>query len=348
MHNTRKVKIGNVTIGGGCPVAVQSMCNTDTRNVDATVGQILRLEDAGCQITRVAVSDMDGVRALSKIKEKISIPIVADIQFDYRLAVESAMAGADKIRINPGNIGSEAGVKKVADICREKNIPIRIGVNTGSIDKNILEKYGQASPEAMVASVKQSIQELNRFDFDNIVVALKSSNVKKTVQAYTLMSRECDYPLHVGVTEAGDGWSGAIKSSVGIGYLLLNSIGDTIRVSLTDDPVKEVEAGYEILRACGLYEGGVEIISCPTCSRCHYDLMKLSGEIKERTKHIKRPLKIAIMGCAVNGPGEAKDADIGVAGGNGEGLIFVKGEIIKKVAEAQLADSLMNEIETMI
>ncbi|NQV13768.1 MAG: flavodoxin-dependent (E)-4-hydroxy-3-methylbut-2-enyl-diphosphate synthase [Parcubacteria group bacterium] len=346
---TRKIAIGSVKIGGNLPVAIQSMCNTDTRDVKETVKQIKELEKAGCEIIRVAVPDMEAAKAIGEIKKYISIPLVADIHFDYKLALECADQGADKLRINPGNIGSDEKVKAVVDKAKEKNIPIRIGVNAGSLEKDILEKYkGEATAEGMVESAQRHIKILEDLDFHDIVVSLKASDVPRTIEAYELLSNQVDYPLHVGITEAGTVRSGTIKSAVGIGSLLSRGIGDTIRVSLTADPAEEVRVGWEILKSLGLRERGVEIISCPTCGRTEIDLIKLVQEVEEKTAHITQSLKIAVMGCVVNGPGEAREADIGVAGGKGQGVIFKKGEILKTVKEDKIADELMKEIDKII
>lgn len=344
---TKEIKIGNVRIGNGKPIAVQSMCNTKTQNTIDTVKQIKELEEAGCAITRVAVPDLEAARAIYEIKKQIAIPLVADIHFDYKLALEAISAGADKIRINPGNIGSDEKVKAVADACKQKNIPIRIGVNSGSLERHILEKYGHPTAEALTESALYHISLLNKFDFDDIVVSIKSSNVPTMVSAFRLLSEKCNYPLHLGVTEAGPERMGLIKSSVGIGALLLDGIGDTLRVSLTAPVVKEITAGYDILRAVGLHNSGVELISCPTCGRTEIDLIGLANKIEAHLLKINKPIKVAVMGCAVNGPGEAKEADIGVAGGKGEGLIFKKGKIIKKVPEDKIIEELLKEIEGM-
>lgn len=345
---TKAVFAGKIKIGGGSPVSVQSMCNTKTQDVEATVAQIKRLEEAGCQIVRLAVVDMEAAKAIYKIKQQVSVPIVADIHFDFRLGVESVAAGADKIRINPGNIGSDSNVKAIVAACKGRNIPIRIGVNGGSLEKDILEKCSGDLPRAMVESAMGHVEILHRFDFDDIVISLKSSDVKNTIQAYRLMSQKTDYPLHLGVTEAGGRQMGTIKSAIGIGSLLCDGIGDTIRTSLTDIPEQEVEAGFQILRCCGLFHEGIEIISCPTCGRCQIDLISIANEVEKRLKNIKTPLKVAIMGCAVNGPGEAKEADIGIAGGKGEALLFKKGEIVRKITGEHIADELTEEIQKMI
>jgi (E)-4-hydroxy-3-methylbut-2-enyl-diphosphate synthase len=344
---TKEIKIGNVKIGNGNSIAVQSMCNTKTQNILETVKQIKELEAVGCAIVRVAVMDMEAAKAICEIKKEIQIPLVADIHFDYKLALEAIAAGVDKIRINPGNIGSDERVKAVADACRQKNIPIRIGVNSGSLEKHILEKYLHPTAEALVESALYHISLLNKFDFDDIVVSIKSSNVPTMVSAFRLLSEQCSYPLHLGVTEAGTERMGLIKSSIGIGSLLLDGIGDTIRVSLTAPVAKEVTAGYDILKAVGLHNSGAELISCPTCGRTEIDLIGLANKIEELLTKIDKPIKVAVMGCAVNGPGEAKEADIGVAGGKGEGLLFKKGKIIKKVPEDKIIEELLREIEGM-
>jgi (E)-4-hydroxy-3-methylbut-2-enyl-diphosphate synthase len=343
---TKKVMAGALPIGGGSPVSVQSMLCAPANDIEANLEQARRLRDAGCQIIRVAIPDMESVGLVEKLKT-VGLPVVVDIHFDYRLAIESVAAGADKVRINPGNIGGDDRVKAVAAACSAKGVPIRIGVNSGSIERDLLAKYGRPTPQAMCESAMRHVALLNKFDFDDIVISLKSSDVPMMVEAYELLSEMCDYPLHLGVTEAGAGTAGLVKSSVGIGALLMHGIGDTIRVSLTDDPAKEIEAGYEILRAAGLYNRGVQIISCPTCGRTKIDLITLAHKAEERLHSIDKPLKVAIMGCAVNGPGEAREADIGIAGGDGEGLIFKKGQILRKVPEDRLLDELMAEIDKM-
>ncbi len=345
--STRKVKVGNIFIGGDAPVSVQSMLNKPACDIQASVEQAKALEDAGCQIIRSAVPDMDAIKLISALKENVSVPIVADIHFDYRLAIECANAGVDKIRINPGNIGSDDRVKAVADICKMKNIPIRIGVNSGSVEKEILAKYGAPTAEALVESAMYHASLLNKFDFDDIVISIKSSDVKNMVDAYTLASEKCNYPLHLGVTEAGTHRMGVVKSSIGIGSLLLNGIGDTIRVSLTDDPVREVGAGFDILKALGLKKDAVQIVACPTCGRTKIDLIGLASRVETALESYKKPIKVAVMGCIVNGPGEAREADIGVAGGDGCGLIFKKGEILKKVPESEIVSELLKEIDKM-
>ncbi|SDF24973.1 4-hydroxy-3-methylbut-2-en-1-yl diphosphate synthase [Thermoanaerobacter thermohydrosulfuricus] len=345
---TREVKIGNKKIGGNNPILVQSMTNTDTHDIEKTIEQIKRLEAEGCDIIRVAVPDMEAAEAIKEIKKNINIPLVADIHFDYRLAIKSIENGADKIRINPGNIGREENIKKVVEIAKEKGIPIRIGVNSGSLEKEILHKYKGVTAEAVVESALKNVLILEKLGFYDIVISLKTPNVPLTIEAYKLASSKVDYPLHVGITEAGTIEAGTIKSAIGIGTLLYLGIGDTIRVSLTGDPVHEVRVGRQILRSLGLLKEGVEIISCPTCGRTKIDLIRLAEEVEKRTRNIKKPLKVAVMGCAVNGPGEAKEADIGIAGGDGEGVIFKKGKVYKKVKEEELVEELMKEIEKLL
>lgn len=347
-RKTRVVKAGNVLIGGDNPVVIQSMCNTDTRDVSATVSQIKALEKAGCEMVRVAVPDMIAAQAIGKIKEEISIPLVADIHFDYKLAVEAMAQGIDKIRINPGNIGSKEKVQIVADMAKEKGIPIRIGVNSGSLQKDLLKKFGgHVTPEAMVESALSHVKILEECDFRDMVISIKSSNVPFSIEAYSLLSQAVDYPLHLGITEAGTVYSGTVKSAVGIGSILAMGIGDTIRVSLTGDPTEEIKAAKEILKSLELRKFGVEMISCPTCGRTQIDLISLAQQVEEKCRNINKDIKVAVMGCAVNGPGEAREADIGIAGGHGEGLIFKKGEILKKVPENELLDTLMEEIEKL-
>jgi len=345
---TREVKIGNKKIGGNNPILVQSMTNTDTHDIEKTIEQIKRLEAEGCDIIRVAVPDMEAAEAIKEIKKNINIPLVADIHFDYRLAIKSIENGADKIRINPGNIGREENIKKVVEIAKEKGIPIRIGVNSGSLEKEILHKYKGVTAEAVVESALKNVLILEKLGFYDIVISLKTTNVPLTIEAYKLASSKVDYPLHVGITEAGTIEAGTIKSAIGIGTLLYLGIGDTIRVSLTGDPVHEVRVGRQILRSLGLLKEGVEIISCPTCGRTKIDLIRLAEEVEKRTRNIKKPLKVAVMGCVVNGPGEAKEADIGIAGGDGEGVIFKKGKVYKKVKEEELVEELMKEIEKLL
>ncbi len=344
---TKQIKVGNVLVGGGAPVSIQSMTNTRTDDVEATLRQIRELAAAGCEIIRVAVPDMAAAKAVGKIKEQCPLPLVVDIHFDYKLALEAIAAGADKVRINPGNIGSEDRVKAVADACRQKNIPIRIGVNGGSLEKPLLAKYGGVCPEAMVESAFGHIKLLNKFDFDDICVSLKSSSVPMTMKAYQIMSQESNCPLHIGVTEAGTVRMGTLKSAVGIGGLLALGIGDTMRVSLSADPVEEVYAARDILKAAGIRKEGAELVSCPTCGRTRIDLISLAGEVEERLKAVDKPITVAVMGCVVNGPGEASAADCGIAGGVGEGLLFKKGQIIKKVPQDQLVDELFALIDTL-
>ena len=342
---TRQINVGGVPVGGGAPVTIQSMTNTPTQDVAATVAQIQKLAAAGCDIVRVAVPDMEAARAVGKIKEESPIPVVVDIHFDYKLALESIAAGADKVRINPGNIGRYY-VKQVADACRQRGIPIRIGVNSGSLDHNVAARYG-VTPEAMVESAFQHIRMLERYDFTDICVSLKSSNVQTAMQAYQLMHCHSDYPLHIGVTEAGTVRMGTLKSAVGIGGLLALGIGDTMRVSLSADPVEEVYAAREILKAAGVRREGPELVSCPTCGRTKIDLIALANQVEERLKSVDKPITVAVMGCAVNGPGEASAADCGIAGGIGECLLFQNGEIVKKVPQDQLVDELFALIEEL-
>ena len=344
---SKQILVGGVPVGGGAPVTIQSMCNTRTDDVDATVEQILRLEEAGCEIIRVAVPDLAAAKAVGAIKERIHIPLVVDIHFDYKLALESVAAGADAVRINPGNIGDADRVKAVAQACAGKGIPIRIGVNGGSLEKELLAKYGGPTPEALVESAFGHIKLLNRWDFDDICVSLKTSSVPGTIAAYRKMAAESDYPLHVGLTEAGTPRMGVLKSAVGIGGLLALGIGDTIRVSLSADPVEEVYAAMDILRVVGLRKDAPELISCPTCGRTKIDLIGLAHEVEERLRTVRKPITVAVMGCVVNGPGEAREADVGIAGGDGVGLLFRKGEIVKKVPQAELVDELFRLIDTL-
>ena len=344
---TKQIHVGSVAVGGGAPVSIQSMTNTRTDDVSATLAQIRALATAGCQIVRVAVPDLAAARAVGAIKEHSPLPVVVDIHFDYKLALEAIAAGADKVRINPGNIGSPDRVKAVADACRQRGIPIRIGVNGGSLEKEILAKYGRVCPEAMVESALGHIRLLNRYDFDDICVSLKSSSVPITMKAYQLMAQQSDYPLHIGVTEAGTVRMGTLKSAVGIGGLLALGIGDTMRVSLSADPVQEIVAARDILKAAGIRRDGAELVSCPTCGRTRIDLISLAGQVEERLKAVDKPVTVAVMGCVVNGPGEASAADCGIAGGVGEGLLFKKGQIIKKVPQDQLVDELFRLIETL-
>lgn len=342
---TREVNAGGVKIGGGNRISIQSMCNTDTRDAKATVAQIIRLEEAGCEIIRVAVPDMEAAEAIAEIKRNIHIPLVADIHFDYRLALKCIENGIDKVRINPGNIGSRDRVKLVADAAKAAGIPIRIGVNGGSLERRLVEKYGGATADALVESALGHVEILDDVNFNDIVVSIKVSNVPVMLDAYRKFSECSDIPLHVGVTESGTERMGTIKSSIGIGALLSEGIGDTIRVSLTADPVREVYAAKDILRILGERERGIEFVSCPTCGRTQIDLISIANEVESRLANVEKNIKVAVMGCVVNGPGEARDADIGIAGGNGEGLIFKKGEIIRKVPENDIVDELIKEIE---
>ena len=342
---TKIVDIGGVKIGRNNPVAIQSMCNTDTRDVKATVNQILRLEEAGCEIIRVAVPDKEAAAAVADIKKAIHIPLVVDIHFDYRLALECMKNGADKVRINPGNIGGTDRVKKVVETAKERSVPIRIGVNGGSLEKELIEKYGGPTADALVESAMRHVKILENEDFDNTVVSIKISNVPVMIEAYRKFSEISDLPLHIGVTEAGTLRSGIIKSAIGIGSLLSGRIGDTMRVSLTADPVEEIYAAYDIQRILGLRKKGVQLVSCPTCGRTRINLIEIANEVEKRLANVDKDITVAVMGCAVNGPGEAREADIGIAGGCGEGLIFRKGQIIKKVPENRIIDELMNEIE---
>jgi len=344
---TKQMKVGGVPVGGGAPVTIQSMTNTRTDDVAATVAQIKRLEAAGCQIVRVAVPDRAAAHAVGAIREQIAIPLVVDIHFDYRLALECIEAGCDKVRINPGNIGGKERVKAVADACRRKGIPIRIGVNGGSLEKPLLAKYGGVTAEALVESALGHIALLNEADFDDICVSLKSSSVPVTMAAYRLMAERTNYPLHLGVTETGTLRMGTLKSAVGIGGLLALGIGDTLRVSLSADPVEEIYAARDILKAVGLAEGEPDLIACPTCGRTRIDLIGLAGQVEERLRSVHKPITVAVMGCAVNGPGEAAAADVGIAGGDGEGLLFCKGEVVKKLPQEELVDALFALIETL-
>jgi (E)-4-hydroxy-3-methylbut-2-enyl-diphosphate synthase len=346
-RETKKIRVGDRFIGGDAPVTVQSMTNTDTRDVNATVEQIKRLEEAGCDIVRVAVPDNQAAEAVGKIKKSIKIPLVADIHFDYRLALACMKNGADKIRLNPGNIGGIDRVKAVADMAKSRGIPIRIGVNSGSVEKHILEKYGRVTPEGMVESALNHSKILEDLDFDLILFSLKASSVPLTIAAYRLMSEKTQYPLHIGVTEAGTIFGGTVKSSVGLGCLLAEGIGDTLRVSLTGDPVEEVKVGLEILKSLGMRKNGIELISCPTCGRCGIDLVRIARQVEDRLRGSPKNIKVAIMGCVVNGPGEAREADIGIAGGKGEALLFKKGEILRKVPEDKVVEELLMEIDRL-
>lgn len=341
----KKVKVGSCTLGSE-KIYIQSMLNIPADDIENSVKQAVELEKAGCEIIRAAVPKIENAALIEALKNAVNVPIVADIHFDYKIALACVERGVDKIRLNPGNIGSADGVKDVADACRAKNIPIRIGVNSGSLEKNLLEKYGSPTPEALVESALGHAKLLNKFDFDDIVISIKSSNVKLMIEAYRLLAQKTDYPLHLGVTEAGTERMGVIKSAVGIGSLLCDGIGSTIRVSLTADPIKEVYAAKDILKACGLFEGA-EIVSCPTCGRTKIDLISLANEVEKLLCDVKKPIKVAVMGCVVNGPGEAREADIGIAGGDREGLIFKKGEILRKVPEDKLLSELKKEIDLL-
>ena len=344
---TKRLAVGGVPLGGGAPVTIQSMCNTRTEDVEATVSQIRRLEAAGCDIVRVTVPTMEAARALERIRAQISIPLVADIHFDYRLAVAAAERGADKIRINPGNIGGEENVRAVVAACRRRRLPIRVGVNGGSLEKELLAKYGGVTAEALAESALGHVRLLNRFDFDDICISVKSSCVPVNMAAYRLLAERTDYPLHLGVTEAGTPSMGLVKSAMGIGGLLCLGIGDTLRVSLTADPVEEIYAAKKILQAAGVRQSGVNLVACPTCGRTQYDMIPLAEEVERRLADCKKPITVAVMGCVVNGPGEAAAADVGIAGGKGEGLLFRKGQVLRKVPEDELVEALLREIEQL-
>ena len=346
-RQSKTVKIGDVVIGDGAPIAVQSMTRTLTRNVDETVEEIKKLEKAGCHIVRVAVTDEKDAKAITDIKKQISIPLVADIHFNYKLALLSIEAGADKIRINPGNIGSEEKIKEIVSACKERKIPIRIGINSGSLEKEILQRYKHVTPEALLESALKNIKLLERMNFTDIVISVKSTSVPKTIDAYRLLAKKVRYPLHVGITESGFPRIGIVRSAVGLGILLHEGIGDTLRVSLTASPEEEVRVGLEILKSLELLDQGITIISCPTCGRCEIDVKAIAEEIEEKTRRIMLPLRVAIMGCEVNGPGEAADADVGVAGGRGVGLIFREGQVVRKVPESEMVEALLDEIESM-
>lgn len=347
-RKTRRIEVGGVPIGGGAPVAVQSMTNTDTRDTDATVAQILRLVAAGCEIVRMAILDEEAARALGEIRKRVRVPLIADIHFDPRLALQSLAFGADGLRINPGNIGGPKAVQKIVEAARERKVPIRIGVNSGSLPKPLLEKYGHPCPEAMVEAAMAHIRLFEDLSYPEIKISLKSSNVRNTLLAYELLSAQTDYPLHLGVTEAGTLISGTVKSALGIGTLLLRGIGDTFRVSLTRDPVEEVKVAFEILRALEIRSRGPEIISCPTCGRCEIALFDLVERVELALAPIEAPIKVAIMGCVVNGPGEAREADIGIAGGRGQGILFKQGRLVRKVPEADLAQVLIDEVLALV
>lgn len=346
-EQTKVIQIGNVKIGGGNPVAIQSMTNTKTEDVAATVAQILKLEEAGCDIIRCAVPTMEAAQALSEIKKQIHIPLVADIHFDYRLAIAAMENGADKIRINPGNIGSTERVKAVVDAAKERNIPIRVGVNSGSLEKDIVEKYGKVTAQGLVESALDKVRMIEEMGYDNLVISIKSSDVLMCIQAHELIAKQTNYPLHVGVTESGSLIAGNIKSAIGLGNILYQGIGDTIRVSLTGDPVEEVRSSKLILKSLGLRKGGVTVVSCPTCGRTQIDLIGLAGKVEKMVEDIDLDIKVAVMGCVVNGPGEAKEADLGIAGGKGEGLLIKKGEVIRKVPEDKLLEALKDELEKL-
>lgn len=344
---TRKVRVGELFIGGDAPITIQSMTNTRTSDAQATIAQIQKLQQAGCDIIRVAVPDIPAAQAIAEIKKNISIPLVADIHFDYRLAITAMENGVDKVRINPGNIGDRERVKSVVSCATERGIPIRIGVNAGSLEKDLLEKYGGVTAEALVESALKHVRILEDLDFHDIIISIKASSVPLTIAAYRLISERVSYPLHVGVTEAGTVYQGTVKSAVGIGALLAQGIGDTIRVSLTGDPVEEVKAGKAILKSLGLYRNGAELVSCPTCGRTRIDLIAIAQQVEMALESVDKPIKVAVMGCAVNGPGEAREADIGIAGGDGCALLFKKGEILRKVPEDKVVEELLREIEKM-
>lgn len=346
-RESKKVKVGNIFIGGNSPVTVQSMLNAEAHDIEKNVKQAKALEKAGCEIIRVAVPDLEAVKTVAALKENISVPIVADIHFNYKIALECVEAGVDKIRINPGNIGDDANVKAVAEKCRANGVPIRIGVNSGSVEKHILAKYGAPSALAMAESAMYHVRLLEKFDFDDIVISIKSSNVQTMIAAYKKVAAMCAYPLHLGVTEAGTRRMGMLKSAVGIGSLLTDGVGDTIRVSLTADPIQEVYAGIDILKAAGIRNDTPTLVSCPTCGRTKIDLISLAQEVEEKLRSVKKPIKVAVMGCVVNGPGEAREADVGIAGGDGCGLVFSHGEILRKVREDELVSELMKEIDNL-
>lgn len=347
-EKTKAIKIGNKVIGGGNPIMIQSMTNTKTEDVAATVNQILRLQDAGCDIIRCTVPNIDAARAIAEIKKEISIPLVADIHFDYRMAIAAMENGADKIRINPGNIGSKERVAEVVRVAKERNIPIRVGVNSGSLEKELVEKYHGVTAEGIVESALDKVRMIEDMDYDNLVISIKSSDVLMSVKAHELLAGKTPYPLHVGITESGTVTSGNIKSSIGLGIILHEGIGDTIRVSLTGDPVEEIKSAKLILRTLGLRKGGIEVVSCPTCGRTNIDLIGLANQVENMVQNYDLDIKVAVMGCAVNGPGEAKEADIGIAGGIGEGLLIKKGEIVRKVPENELLTTLKNELDNWV
>lgn len=346
-RKTKKIKLGSIYIGGDSPITVQSMLNKEAHDAKGNVDQAKRLEKAGCEIIRAAVPDLEAVKTIAALKENVSIPVVADIHFNYKIALECVAAGVDKVRINPGNIGADENVRAVAKKCRENGVPIRIGVNSGSVEKHILQKYGAPTAQAMAESAMYHVSLLEKYDFDDIVISIKSSNVQTMIEAYELVAGMCSYPLHLGVTEAGTKRMGMLKSAVGIGSLLMRGIGDTIRVSLTADPQEEVYAGLDILKAAGLRNDTPTLVSCPTCGRTKIDLISLANEVEEKLRAVKKPVTVAVMGCVVNGPGEAREADVGIAGGDGCGLVFKHGETVKKVSEDKLVDELMKEIEEL-
>lgn len=345
---TRPITVGGIQIGGQNKVVIQSMCNTKTKNIEATVEQILNLEKAGCEIIRVACLDIEDAKAIKEIKSRIHIPIVADIHFDYKIALQAIGSGVDKIRINPGNIGDEEKTRAVVEACKENKIPIRIGVNAGSLEKELLEKYGKPCSDAMIESAKRHVEILEKLDFYDIAISLKASNLDMCVEAYEKAAEVFQYPLHLGITEAGTAFSGTIKSSIGLGVLLRQSIGDTLRVSLSDDPIEEIFVCKEILKNCGLYNKSPKLVSCPTCGRIQYDMIPIAKEMEKFLQTLESDITVAIMGCAVNGPGEAREADIGIAGGNGEALLFKKGEIVRKIKEENIVQELKKEILEMI
>ena len=348
IRQSKQIKVGNVKVGGGAPVSVQSMTITDTRDIEATVNEIKRLEEAGCDIVRVAVPDMEAAKALGSIRKSIRIPLVSDIHFDYKLALEAVKQGVDGMRLNPGNIGAKYRIQAVVDAVKERNIPIRIGVNSGSLEKDILKKHGSPTAEALVESALRHVRILEDFDFFDIKISVKSTDVRKMIRAYKLLSEQTEYPLHLGVTEAGTPKMGTIKSSIGIGSLLAEGIGDTIRVSLTGDPVNEVITGINILKSIGIRNKGIELISCPGCGRLEIDLMKLVNDVEQRVSgmELPRPVKVAILGCVVNGPGEASEADIGIAGGKGKGMLYKDGKLVRSFKEKDIVEELVKEIET--
>lgn len=347
-RKSRQIKLGNLLIGGDAPVSIQSMCNTDTRDVLATLQQVEALQAAGCEIVRCAVPDQQAAEALGAIRKGMQIPLVADIHFDYRLALTAVEQGVDGLRLNPGNIGERWKVEEVIAACRERQLPIRIGVNGGSLEKELLVKYGHPTAEAMVESALGHIRVLEELNYQEIKVSLKASDIRRTVEAYRLLAGQVDYPLHIGITEAGTTWSGTIKSAIGLGTLLYEGLGDTLRVSLTGDPVEEVRVGWEVLKSLQLRERGPVFISCPTCGRCQIDLIEIAEEVEQRLHDLPKALTIAVMGCVVNGPGEAKEADLGIAGGKGQGLLFRHGEVVRKVAQSELADALVEEAWSMV